>query len=324
MFESEAHTERGSPSLVGRGIANPQLLLSQQQQQQSPLGNTRFTLLKQNNNNNFKDYLKAQNKRNIRQIICYAKRYATVLDSGDATPLVNLRSNTMRRHTLEALANLAKFQGRYDVFLQLRQKYSLKWTTNNSLQSFEHFFNPELTFDTLLQRVKEMIHVLPTHMAAVVRFNCLTGLRPSEACESVRLLNIGSDNFRTYYNPERQCLQHFLYPQIFHRKTKCAYVSFITKDLLSGIGVLDSGTTTWTAIRHTCRRRGLSMDMRYCRKLFASWLHRCNIPVEIIDMLQGRIPKSIFAKHYLVLKSDFKADVLQAVEKLQKEIEEEH
>jgi hypothetical protein len=23
MFESEAHTERGSPSLVGRGIANP-------------------------------------------------------------------------------------------------------------------------------------------------------------------------------------------------------------------------------------------------------------------------------------------------------------
>jgi hypothetical protein len=24
MFESEAHTERGSPSLVGRGIANPQ------------------------------------------------------------------------------------------------------------------------------------------------------------------------------------------------------------------------------------------------------------------------------------------------------------
>jgi hypothetical protein len=28
MFESEAHTERGSPSLVGRGIANPQELPS--------------------------------------------------------------------------------------------------------------------------------------------------------------------------------------------------------------------------------------------------------------------------------------------------------
>jgi len=64
------------------------------------------------------------------------------------------------------------------------------------------------------------------------------------------------------------------------------------------------------------------MDMRYCRKLFASWLHRCNIPVEVIDMLQGRTQKSVFARHYLVLKSDFKDDVLTAVTKLKELIDE--
>ena len=47
MFESEPRViERGSPSLVGRGIANPSPPLQQQ-----PLDNTQFTL-----------YLKSQNK----------------------------------------------------------------------------------------------------------------------------------------------------------------------------------------------------------------------------------------------------------------------
>jgi hypothetical protein len=53
MFESEAHTERGSPSLVGRGIANLQELPSCD-----------------SNSLSFKSYLKSQKKRNVRQIIC--------------------------------------------------------------------------------------------------------------------------------------------------------------------------------------------------------------------------------------------------------------
>jgi intergrase/recombinase len=53
------------------------------------------------------------------------------------------------------------------------------------------------------------------------------------------------------------------------------------------------------------------MDMRYCRKLFASWLYHCNIPETTIDLLLGRVPRSVFARHYLVLnKSSLKDDVL--------------
>jgi hypothetical protein len=73
MFESEAHTERGSPSLVGRGIANLQELPSCD-----------------SNSLSFKSYLKSQKKRNVRQIMCYAQRYHTVLETGDATAITSL------------------------------------------------------------------------------------------------------------------------------------------------------------------------------------------------------------------------------------------
>jgi hypothetical protein len=73
MFESEAHTERGSPSLVGRGIANPQELPSYD-----------------SNSLSFKSYFKAQKKRNVRQIMCYAQKYHTVLETGDATAITSL------------------------------------------------------------------------------------------------------------------------------------------------------------------------------------------------------------------------------------------
>jgi intergrase/recombinase len=38
--------------------------------------------------------------------------------------------------------------------------------------------------------------------------------------------------------------------------------------------------------------------MAYCRKIFATHLRTHGIEQEIIDLLQGRAPKSVFAKHY--------------------------
>ncbi len=61
-------------------------------------------------------------------------------------------------------------------------------------------------------------------MGQVIKFATLTGLRPSEAVESVRLLNNSVDLVvdQRYYNEERQCLEHFRYPTIFLRRTKTA------------------------------------------------------------------------------------------------------
>jgi hypothetical protein len=81
---------------------------------------------------------------------------------GDASPLLTL-SPRNKQHTITALANLAKYQGHYDQYLQIKQRYNLKWTTGNeSLQSLQRFFNPDrLTLEVMIQKIKEMISLLP-------------------------------------------------------------------------------------------------------------------------------------------------------------------
>jgi hypothetical protein len=111
---------RGSPrlvlarprgNLVGCGIANPQEL---------PV--SRIDM-------DFEIYLKVQNKRNIKQILCYARRYHRVLETGDTTLLANLSAAT-GHHAMESLAILSKYNGYYDKWQEIRKLYSLKGSVN--------------------------------------------------------------------------------------------------------------------------------------------------------------------------------------------------
>jgi hypothetical protein len=96
-------------------------------------------------------------------------------------------------------------------------------------------------------------------MAEVVKFACLTGLRPAEVCESVRLLknnntnNIGAVDDTSsrsyYYNEERQALEHFRFPEVFLGRTKKAYISFVTLANLQPIVNLGPKTPSWDSIR---------------------------------------------------------------------------
>jgi hypothetical protein len=177
-------------------------------------------------------------------------------------------SSSNRKHALSALAALSKYQGRYDQYLQLKQRYSLRWTSTSSVQSLQRFFNPDLTFDVMLSKVKEMIRLLPEPMALVIKHAVLTGLRSAEAVESVRLLNDISSirsgrQQQMYYNPERQTLEHFRFPDMFLRQTKKAFISYITLDNLQPIAKMGGKIPTWNAIRLACRRMKLNMNMSF-------------------------------------------------------------
>jgi intergrase/recombinase len=171
----------------------------------------------------------------------------------------------------------------------------------------------------MLDVVRKMMQVLPRVMALVVRHAVLTGLRPNEACESVRLISLSTDK---YYNPELQALEHYKFPQLFFRTTKKAFISYLSEDNLRPIANLGckTPTPTWEAIRSTCKRRGINMDMRFCRKIHASWLHKYNITAEEIDFLQGRTSPSIFSRHYLSPNNTLRTRVLEAVGELQKQL----
>jgi intergrase/recombinase len=56
--------------------------------------------------------------------------------------------------------------------------------------------------------------------------------------------------------------------------------------------------------------------MRYCRKIFASHLSACGIQSEVIDLLSGRVPQSVLARHYLTPSAGLKDRVLKAMSEL--------
>jgi intergrase/recombinase len=220
---------------------------------------------------------------------------------------------------MKSLTALSKYLGTYEKWKATCKRYNLKWTTGNeSIASLARFFNPELSLDSMSRRVRDMMRVLPGTMAAVIRFAALTGLRPSEACESVRLIYTYQYT-SSYYNPDQQTLEHFRFPQ-FLRQTKKAYISYLSTSNYQRIASLGP-KTCWNAIRLACRRRNIDMDMRLCRRIFASHLSNCGIQSEIIDFLQGRTSTSVFSRHYLSPLNDLKDRVLNAVNELQKEIE---
>jgi intergrase/recombinase len=205
--------------------------------------------------------------------------------------------------------------------LEIKKRYALRWNECNSTQFFERFFNEGLTLDVMLQRIIKMMEKLPLPMQRVIKLALLTGLRASEVIECARLCT-SAERLIYYYNPDRQALEHFRFPETFLRQTKKAYISFITKDQLSGIGILDCKTPvpTLNAITLACRCKGVKMEMHLARKVFASWLRKEGIAPEIIDLLQGRVSQSILTRHYLAPSQNMKDDVLQALEKLQRQL----
>lgn len=257
--------------------------------------------------------------------IQYAKRYVDILvnnNNGNAcNALLSARPNT-RIHIMKALSCLARYTGRAEQWRQIRQHYQLSWSTGTEkIDAFTRFFDSDKSLDVMLRWLHEAVNALPSQYANLLLFCTLTGMRGTECVEAIRLLANVSQNFgeHSYYNPERQILQHYLFPQIFIRRTKAIYISVVNDEII-GIGHKIGNTPTLKALEHALKRRCLSMRIKYCRKIHASWLHQKGISSDMIDMLQGRISKNIFLRHYLVPSSDFKDKVLDAMSELQKEI----
>ena len=62
----------------------------------------------------FRKYLLAQGKRNWKQILQKATKHGHILETKDASEILTF-SNTKRRHVMEALVCLSKYQGTYNT-----------------------------------------------------------------------------------------------------------------------------------------------------------------------------------------------------------------
>jgi hypothetical protein len=97
----------------------------------------------------FKQYLLSQKKRNLKQILLKAAKHGHILETGDASEILTF-SNTKRRHVMEALVCLSKYQGTYNIWKEIKEKYQLKWTSPDSLEVFQSIFNNEKNYSSML------------------------------------------------------------------------------------------------------------------------------------------------------------------------------
>ncbi|MFL6526073.1 MAG: hypothetical protein ACJ70Q_08020 [Nitrososphaera sp.] len=240
----------------------------------------------------FRKYLLAQGKRNWKQILLKATKHGHILETKDASEILTF-SNTKRRHVMEALICLSKYQGTYNIWKEIKEKYQLKWTSPDSLEVFKSIINNEKNYSAMLIWLKNTIAQIPKPYANILIYATLTGLRPAEACQSIALIH---SDLQNYLKTDTMILEHYQHPEIYIRNSKKAFIS-IVDDAIIKIGQ-ESANCGYNALRNYLVRRKLGMNMSYCRKIFATYLRVRGIEVETIDLLQGRIRKSVFARNY--------------------------
>ena len=255
--------------------------------------------------NNFKEYLKTTHRE--KSIVCrlsYAKKYYHILINGDATDIQST-SKDKKLQIMKSLAILSKYLGCYDRWKEIKERYQLKWANENSIETFKKIMNEDNSFNSLLEWLKNTCSQISETHRNIFFYCTLTGLRPDEACRSIALVK---DKIDKYIDKEKMILKHFEFPEIFIRSTKQAYVS-IANDLIIKIAN-ESGNYSYNALRCHLKRKNIAMNMNYCRKIFATFMRNNGVQSEIVDLLQGRIPKSVFVRHYYLLTKDYNKDVV--------------
>jgi len=126
----------------------------------------------------------------------------------------------------------------------------------------------------MIDWLKEAMRALPSRYANLLLYCTLTGMSGTECIEAVRPLNgekFEIEQNANYYNPERQILQHYLYPNIFIKHTKAIYISVVNDSVFRTAHNMNKAPTQIGLKRATMRRK-LNMHIKYCRKIHASWL----------------------------------------------------
>ena len=122
---------------------------------------------------NYQMYLsKTCNNYTCKARLLYSKKYFHVLEESNGQDLLTL-SNDNRTHAMKALATLSKYLGWYDLWKDIVQRYQLKWSTEDSVQTFQNISNAQNDFSSMIEWVKEMHSKLPKSYGNILIYDTL-------------------------------------------------------------------------------------------------------------------------------------------------------
>jgi hypothetical protein len=227
---------------------------------------------------------------------------------------------TARNNTINALTALSRFLGTYDTFLAELKTHGITRYKPDAIQSFTRIFNSE-AHTGLEKWYRQASIVLSDSEKLYLRFMLLSGVRAMEGVKSFNLIvNLGPTYTQEYYNEKTLFLEHFRYPKLFLRNSKNLYVTAVPRELLDRISC--STRVSYNAVDKKLNRVNLSMRFKQLRSFYATKMREQGLLSEQIDLMQGRVGKSIFLHHY------FKADpvslskrILELLPKIEKSVD---
>jgi len=250
-------------------------------------------------------------------VVCYARKYAHLL-RGNLRE-IDLLKPSVKIQTVKALTILSKFLGMNKEFKNRLSDYGVKMPRPDAFSSFLRIMNNHNS--DLIEWIMKASEILKPSERLFLKFLLQSGLRTGEAIESFNLIiRLYRENkLETYYEKEQSLLQHFQFKDKFIRGTKNTYITFVTKDLIDQI--CSSEPLTYPEIVKRLRRHGFKSRLNEFRDYFGSFMVRHNLIREEVDLLCGRIPPSIFLRHYWSPSfKDLKERTLEAISMLEKSI----
>jgi len=218
---------------------------------------------------------------------------------------------------MNALTALSKFMGVYQSFRDLLKNYGLKWTVNSDDLIIARITKPQDSTE-LFRWVKKIKRRKPG-FSDFLDFITVSGLRFSEAIESYNLIiNLACQGqIDRYYISEKAVLEHFRFKHIFIRRTKKAFITFVSREIIEKIG--GDQNLTRSVITKQLQRINVNLRFNDLRELWGSYMTK-HLSQPEIDFLQGRTSTSVFMKNYFnpAWISDLKERVLKAEKEILK------
>jgi intergrase/recombinase len=248
-------------------------------------------------------------------IMSYVKRYYQFIDNPKALEQLPY---TIRNNCIKSLIILSKYLGIYKEFISSLKDYGIKTKNQDSLSSFLRILNVSNNGNNVLEWYRIATSYVKPNEKTLLKFLLHSGLRKEEAITSFnKIIDLHKQNrLNEYYDFNLNCLCHFKYPKQFIRKTKNCFITFINIDLLNEIA--NSETVSYQAVIKRLKRKGIKCEINRLRDYFGTYLLSRGILEAEINLCQGRIPPSIFIKHYWSPKlSELRDRIFKALKDLE-------
>ena len=245
----------------------------------------------------FKEYVEKDHRPRVAQQICSnAENYAVCLLNRDLSVLQGM-SAAKRSNILKSLSSLAKFLGVYEEWRQLVRSYGFKWVGKSADDLIIERLNRVADPEEVWRWIRD-VKVARPDLAEFMDLMALTGLRLVEGvCSYNLIIKLSREGkLDSYYIHEHGALEHYRFKELFIRKSKKAFVSFVPTELVSAISKKEILTSA-DAVQKLVQKRGLPLRFADIREAHGTFMTKFLKPSEI-DFLHGRVTSSVFMQHY--------------------------